>query len=145
MSLEQTIDNDLKVALKAKDEIKVSTLRMLRSTLKNLAIEKRKPNLEDDEVIIGIKRELKKRQDSIAFYEQAKRDDLLSKEKAEAEILAVYLPPELSADDIKKIIDEVIAQGHQGFGAVMKEVMNQSKGQADGKLVQQLVKEKLAG
>lgn len=144
MSLEQTIDNDLKVALKAKDDIKVSTLRMLRSTLKNMAIEKRKPSLEDDEVITGIKRELKKRQDSIVFYEQAKRDDLLSKEKAEAEILSIYLPPELSPDDIKKIIDEVIAQGYQGFGPVMKEVMNKSGGQADGKLVQQLVKEKLA-
>jgi len=121
----------------------VSTLRMLRSALKNFAIEKRKTNLEDEEVTAGIKRELKKRQDSIAFYKEAKRDDLLSREQQEAGILAAYLPPELSIEDVKKIIDEVIAQGHQGFGPVMKEVMNQSKGQADGKLVQQLVKEKL--
>ena len=143
MSLQQTIDKDFKNALKAKDRVKLDTLRMLKSALKNKAIEQKREVLEEKEFIVVIQKELKKRQDAEAAFKQGNRPELAEKEGQEAEILSTYLPDMLSEDEVSKIVDEVIAAGNDNFGQVMKEVMAKAQGRTDGQLVQRLVKEKL--
>lgn len=143
MSLSQTIDNDLKQALKNKDQVSLSTLRMLKSAMHNQAIADKQKILDDQAVISVIKRELKKRQDSIVSFEQGNRQDLVDQEKKEAVVLEKYMPEQISATDIAKVVDEVIASGIDNFGQAMKEVMAKTQGQADGKIVQELVKQKL--
>lgn len=142
MSLAQNIEIDFKNALKAQQTLKLAVLRMLKSALKNEAIAKKQAELSDEEVVAVLRRELKKRQDSILAFESAGRNDLASTEKAEAELINAYLPALMSEEDIAKIVEEVIASGISGFGLVMKEVMAQAKGQADGQIVQKLVKAK---
>jgi uncharacterized protein YqeY len=144
MSLAQNIEIDFKNALKEQSALKLSVLRMLKSALKNEAIAKKQAELNDEEVSLVLRRELKKRQDSILAFESAGRNDLADQEKAEAIIIEAYLPALMAEVDIAKIVDSVIASGVNGFGLVMKEVMAQTKGQADGQLVQKLVKAKLA-
>lgn len=144
MSLAQNIEIDFKNALKEQDALKLSVLRMLKSALKNEVIAKKQAELNDEEVSLVLRRELKKRQDSILAFESAGRNDLADQEKAEAIIIEAYLPALMSEEDIAKIVDAVVVSGINGFGLVMKEVMAQTKGQADGQLVQKLVKAKLA-
>ncbi len=143
MSLQQDIDNNLVQALKEKNTVKVSTLRMLKSALQNQAIALKQTELDDQLVITTLRKELKKRQDAITAYKSADRQELLDKEQQEADILSAYLPAMMSEGDVAKIIDEIIANGNNNFGQVMKEVMTKTKGQADGQTVQALVKERL--
>ncbi|MGD9015392.1 MAG: GatB/YqeY domain-containing protein [Candidatus Omnitrophota bacterium] len=146
--LEEKILSDYTQAMKSKDKVKSSILSFLRSNLMNQAIELKKKSLEDKQVISTIKKLVKQHQDSIAQFKQGKRDDLVAKEKQELEILKSYLPPELSPDELEKIIDEVITQVQakepKDMGRVMKEVMAKVASQADGKLVSDLVKQKLS-
>ena len=143
MSKAEQIELDFKTALKEKQVLKLSLLRMLKSALKNEEIAKKQATLSDEEVIAVLRRELKKRQDSIIAFEAAARNDLAAQEKAEAEIIDAYLPALMSEADISKIVSAIIASGVNNFGQVMKEVMLQSKGQADGQIVQKLVKAQL--
>lgn len=143
MSLSLNIDNDLKQALKNKEELVVSTLRLVKSAIKNQAIESRKAALDDTEVAAVLRREMKKRQDSISQFKSGGRDDLVAKEEAEAKILEKYMPIAMSEADISAIVDEVVAGGADNFGQAMKAVMAKSGGQADGQIVQRLVKAKL--
>jgi len=143
MSLERDIEQDYKEAFKAKKETEVSALRMLRSALKNLAIDKKTSSLTDEDVLSIVKRELKKRQDSIGMFKTAGRDDLSAKEEAEALVLQKYMPAMLSEEEVDKLIDNVVSEGHDNFASVMKEVMARSKGRADGKIIQEKVKQKL--
>lgn len=144
MSLAQDIEIDFKNALREQNALKLSVLRMLKSALKNEAIAKKQAELIDEEVIAVLRRELKKRQDSILAFSGAGRNDLADQEKAEAELISVYLPALMAEEDIAKIVEEIIASGVTAFGLVMKEVMSKTNGQADGQLVQKLVKAKLA-
>jgi len=145
--LEEKILNDYKNAMKDKDAVKSSTLSFLRSEMINVAIEKRKKLLDDPDVIGVIKKQIKQRQDSIEQFKIGSRQDLVDKETKELEILKSYLPPELPAEEIKKIIEESIvvtgAQDMKDMGRVMKEVNAKIAGRADGKLISDLVKEKL--
>ncbi|MBT4209840.1 MAG: GatB/YqeY domain-containing protein [Candidatus Komeilibacteria bacterium] len=143
MSLQQDIEKKLIVALKAKQEVEVSTLRMLKSALKNLAIDKKIDVLEDEDALSIVKQELKKRKDSMESFRTAGRDDLLAIEEAEAKILEEYMPAMLGEEELDKIVDDVISEGYDNFGLIMKEVMARSKGQADGKMVQEKVKQKM--
>ncbi len=143
MSLQKDIENNLNIALKAKDTVKTGTLRMLKSSLQNKSIELKKDSLDDEEIINIIRKEVKKRQDSITSFKQGDRQDLVEKEEVELKILEEYLPAMMSEENISKIVDEIIASGESNFGLVMKQVMAKTKGQADGKIVQKLVKEKL--
>ncbi len=143
MSIIKQIDQDLITAQKAKDEVVVLTLRMAKSAFKNQAIELRKPELLETEAILILRRELKKRVDSIQAFNTGGRPELAAQEQVECEIIKKYLPAELSENDVIKAIDEVLATGANNFGQVMKEVMQKLQGQADGQLVQRLVKEKL--
>jgi hypothetical protein len=145
--LEEKILNDYKEAMKAKDTLKSSVLSFLRADMMNQAVARKKSKLDDPEVINVIKKQIKQRQDSIEQFTKGGRTDMAEKEKKELEILKTYLPPELTADEVKKIIEESVtslgAQGMQDMGKVMKEVTGKIAGKADGKLVSDLVRERL--
>ncbi|MCM8801086.1 MAG: GatB/YqeY domain-containing protein [Candidatus Omnitrophica bacterium] len=145
--LEERIFSDYKQAMKQKDIVRISTLSFLRAQLMNLAIEKRKKNLDDGECIQVIKKLIKQHQDSIEQFKKGNRQDLVEKEVKELEILKTYLPEELSEEEIKKIIEEAInltgAGGIKDMGKVMKEVTTKIAQRADNKWVSELVKERL--
>jgi len=145
--LEEKIMNDYKDAMKARDTLKSSVLSFLRADMINAATNKKKAKLDDSEVVVVIKKQIKQRQDSIEQFTKGNRLEMADKEKKEAEILKTYLPPELSEEAIKKVIDEIVsatgAQGMKDMGKVMKEVNAKIAGQADGKLVSDLVRAKL--
>lgn len=145
--LEEKIFEDFKQALKAKDELRKSTLSFLRAQMKNLAIEKRKEKLEDSDCVSIIKKEIKRHEDSIEQFKKGERLDLAQKEAQELEILKAYLPSALSEQETSQIINDVL----KGFpnptfkemGAIMKQVMERAAGRADGGLVSALVKKAL--
>ena len=145
--LEEKIFADYKEAMKAKDTLRSSVLSFLRAEIINTAIAKKKPKLEDNEMIGVVRKQIKARQESIEQFKKGARLDLADKESKELEILRVYLPPELPQDEINKIIAQAIsttqAAGPKDMGRVMKEVMAKVAGQADSKVVSELVKEKL--
>ena len=146
--LEDKIMNDYKEAMKNKDTLKSSVLSFLRADMMNVAVAKKKSKLDDGEVISVLKKQIKQRQDSIEQFTKGNRLDMAEKETRELAILKTYLPPELSAEEIKKIIEEVVAstgaQDSKDMGKVMKEVNVKLAGQADGKLVSDLVRERLS-
>lgn len=150
VTLSEKLNNDLREALIKKNKEKVETLRMLLSGARNKAIEllKKDSGLNDEEMILVFKSEIKKRKDSIELYEKGGRSDLAEKEKAEIEIIKVYLPPELSDEEIRKMVKEAIASmGNveiKDFGKIMKEVMPKLKGQADGAKLSAIVKEEIS-
>jgi uncharacterized protein YqeY len=133
--------------MKARDTLKSSVLSFLRADMMNVAVAKKKAKLDDSEVVAVIKKQIKQRQDSIEQFTKGNRLEMADKEKKEAEILKTYLPPELSEEEIKKVIEEAVvatgAQGVKDMGKVMKEVNAKIAGQADGKLVSDLVRVRL--
>ncbi len=147
--LEENILNDYKGAMKAGDKLKSSVLSFLRADMMNVAVSKKKASLDDSEAIIVIKKQIKQRQDSIEQFTKGERLEMAEKEKKELGILKTYLPPEMSGDELKKIIDEVIssiaASGMKDMGKVMKEVNAKVAGQADGKLISEMVRARLSG
>jgi len=143
MSKSSDLNEDIKAALKARSELKVLVLRMLKSAIHNEMIAKKLTEVDEDLFLSVLKREVKKRREAIASYKQGGRDDLVDKEQQEFNILEVYLPAQLSEAAIGKIIDGVLEKlpdSAKNFGSVMKAVMAATKGQADGKLVSELVK-----
>jgi len=146
--LEEKILNDYKEAMKARDALKSSVLSFLRADLMNLAVAKKKKSLDDPEAVSVIKKQIKQRQDSIEQFTKGDRLEMAEKEKKELEILKAYLPPELSEEEVKKVIAEVVsetgASSMKDMGRVMKEVNAKLAGQADGKLVAELVKQSLS-
>jgi uncharacterized protein YqeY len=146
--LEEKILADYKEALKSKDALRSSALSFLRSQMMNAAIEKRKKSLDDPEVIAVIKKQIKQRQDSIEQFKKGNRLDLAEKETKELDILQSYLPAQIGEEEIKKVIEEAVAQtgaaGIKDMGKVMKEVLAKTGGQADGKIVSELVKARLS-
>ena len=147
MLLEEKITNDFKEAMKARDQIRTSTLSFLRSELKYYAIDKRKESLEDADAFVVLKKLIKQRQDSIAQFEKGQRMDLVAKEKKELEILKSYLPQELSPEELAKAVDETVAAmgpvTMKDMGRVMKDVMAKTQGRADAKMASDLVRKKL--
>jgi uncharacterized protein YqeY len=147
MSLKEKLEADLKEAQKAKDAVRLSVIRMLKTAIKNREVEKRE-ELTDQELLQAVNSQAKLRKESIGEFKKAGRDDLAAKEEAELEILKDYLPEELSEEEIKKMIDDAVseagASGPKDMGSVMKLLMPKTTGRADGKLVSQLVKEALS-
>lgn len=150
MSLAEKINQDFLTAFKAKQDTEVSVLRMLKASLTNKEIEKKLPKgdkLSDDDILAVIKSEIKKRKDSSLSYSQAGRNDLSEQEDKEVVILDKYLPEQMSEDEVKNIIVQVIketgASGPADFGKVMGAVMVKTKNQADGQIVSKIVKEEL--
>jgi uncharacterized protein YqeY len=143
MGLREKIDADIKDALKSGAKDKVSALRMLSAALKNKEIDKRRP-LTDEEVIETIRTIIKQRKDSIEQFTKGGRQDLADKETAEAVLLEVYLPRQLTREELEAMVREAVAQtGAQGardMGKVMKALVPMAAGRADGKLLSELVK-----
>jgi len=146
--LEEKILNDYQEALKAKDALKSSVLSFLRAELINVATANKKSRLDDSEVISVIKKQIKQRRDSIEQFTQGGRMELAEKEKKELGVLQGYLPPDVSIEEIKKIIEEVVsstgAVSLKEMGKVMKEVNAKIAGRADGKLISDLVRQRLS-
>ena len=146
--LEQQISKDYIQAMKDRDSLKSSVLSFLRAQLKNVIIEKKVDELEDQEVIAVIKKQVKQRQDSITQFEEGNRQDLAEKEKKELEILQSYLPEEMSEEEVKKIIDQIVketgASSMKDMGAVMKAIALKIQGRADNRLVSNLVRQSLS-
>lgn len=146
MPIFERIDLDLKEALKSRDELKLSVIRMIKASLKNRSIEKMGA-LTDDDVISVLSSMVKQRRDSIEQFSSAGRKDLAEKEEKELKIIQSYLPEQLSPQEIDSIIISAInesgAKSHNDIGKVMKLVIPKIKGAADGKLVNQRVKELL--
>jgi len=148
-NLTEQINADVKVAMIAKNELSLLTLRMLTAALKNRRIEMGKEAvLTDEDVVAVIQTEIKKRKDSAESYLAGNRADLADKEKAEIVILSKYMPEQMSAEELEKITQETIAQldasGMKDFGKVMGVVMGKVKGRADGGQVNEAVKKLLA-
>lgn len=148
-TLREKIGEDLKNAMRARDEFSVITLRTLLSSLKNAEIEKKKRDegLSDEEIIEVLAREVKQRNDSIALFTKGDRQDLVKKTQREIDILKAYMPEVLNETKIQDLIREALlktnAKFMSDFGIVMKEIAPKIRGRADGSYVAQLVKEKL--
>ena len=149
MGLKEKLQADLTEAIRSRNEVVSGTVRMLLAAITNEEVAgKTAKVLTDAEIIIVLSREAKKRREAVEAYTQAKRDDLAGKEKAEAAIIANYLPEQLSEDEIKKLIADAIAEtdakGPAGMGLVMKVLQPKIAGKADGGVVSGLVKAALA-
>jgi len=148
MILKERISKDLNDALKARDDRKLSALRLLRTEIKRREVSGQKRDLSEAEVLEAISTLVKQRRESIRLFREGQRQDLVEKEEEELQILLSYLPQPFSQTEIEALIDRVIgetqATGPRDHGKVMKAVMNQVMGRAEGKAVSETVKQKLS-
>ena len=146
MSLFNQINEDIKTSMKNKDAFKLSVIRMVKGAMQ-LEVINKKRDLNDDEVIAIIAKQIKMRKDSIEEFKKASRDDLVEKTQKEVDILVTYMPEQLSEEEINKIIEEVFEvvkpTSAKDMGMIMKEISPKVKGKADMGLVNKLIKEKL--
>lgn len=142
--LKEMINEDMKIAMREKDNIKLNAIRMIKADIKNQEINSMK-ELDEEGVLKIISSAIKKRKDSIEQFRNANRLDLVEKEEAELKAIEKYLPKQLTTDEIKAIIKECIdatdEASRKNFGMIMKQVTQKTSGKADGKLVSELVKE----
>ena len=146
MGLRETIDTDIKNALKSGAKDRLSALRMLSAALKNKQIDKRRL-LTEEEIVESVRSLIKQRKDSIELFAKGGRQDLVDKETAEVAVLEVYLPKQLTPEELEVMVRDAVAQtGAQGakdMGKVMKAIIPLVGGRADGKLISELVKKTL--
>lgn len=147
MGLEERLVDEMKQAMRSSDKVRLSTIRMIRTAVKNKEIELRK-KVDDEEIQRVIQGMLRRNEESIEQFRLGGRMDLVDKESQEGDILKSYLPQALSTEEILKVIDESIqetqASSLKDLGKVMKSVMPKLTGKADGKVINQLVKERLS-
>ena len=149
MNLKEQLLSDMKVAMKSGDKIRLNTIRLLRAKISELEIAKNR-DLTEDELTGVLISSAKQRADSIEQYHKGGREDLVEIESKEKVIIESYLPEKLSDDEIKQIITEALEEtkdldSKQRLGNTMKIVINRVKGRADGKLINQMVREALQG
>lgn len=146
MSLVDRLNQDMKQAMKARDKVRLSVIRMIKTSLQNESIKHGK-ELSEDEALTVLTRELKQRKDSLQEFERAGRQDLIDSVQEEIAIVNSYMPEQLSADELQTLIDETIsevgAKTKADMGKVMKAVMPKVKGRADGSQISHLVQSKL--
>ena len=149
MTFQERIDSDLKEAMKAREAVRLGVLRMLKAALKYAAIEKHgvSGQLDDAEAMAVLRKQAKQRQDSIDSFEKGNRPELAQKEKEELAMLSEYLPKQLGAEEITKLVAEAIAEAgatsKAQMGAVMKVVQAKAAGRADGRALSQEVQRQL--
>jgi len=147
MSLEEKLVEEMKQAMKSNEKLRLSTIRMIRSAVKNKEIEQRS-SLTDEGIAKVIQGLVRKGEESVEQFRAGGRMDLVEKEEKEIEILKSFLPQPVSREEILKVIDQSIeetqASSSRDIGKVMKSVMPKLGGKADGKLINQLVKERLS-
>lgn len=142
MSILEKLQADLIVAMKAHEELKVETIRLALASLKNAQIEKTDHVLSPDDEITVLRRELKKRLEANEIYKTGNRPDLANKELAQAEIIKCFLPAEMSIEDVRTKVQQILTnQESKDFATVMKLVMPELKGQASGQVISQVVKD----
>ena len=148
MSLKERLDQDLKTAMREKAQLRLDTIRMLKRAIKYREIELMKP-LDDAGIHAVISSEVKRRRDAVEQYKAGNRPELAEKEDAEIGILQGYLPQQLSQDELKAKVEAAVAavgaQGPKDMGKVMKALLPEVQGRAEGSLVSELVKARLSG
>ncbi|MGD6967212.1 GatB/YqeY domain-containing protein [Rossellomorea vietnamensis] len=148
MSLLDRLNNDMKQAMRNKEKEKLSVIRMLKAVLQNEAIKHGKQELSQDEELTVLSREVKQRKDSLQEFQNAGREDLVEKIQSELTYVEIYMPEQLSEDEvsaiIKQAIDETNATSKADMGKVMGAIMPKVKGKADGALVNKLVQNHLS-
>jgi len=150
MTFQARIDQDIKAAMMARDTAKLGVLRMLKTSLMNAAIEKggAGSTLDDAEALAIVRKEVKKRQDSVEAFEKGGRPEMAASEKAEIEILNAYLPQALSAAELEELVKAAIAEAgatsKKDMGAVMKLVNAKANGRADGRTLSAEVQKHLS-
>jgi uncharacterized protein YqeY len=171
MSLKDQLMQDLKEAMKSRDETRRGTIRMIRSAIgaaeiekrsafidaqrakgidiENLTLEDSQFALTDEEVLVVIQKQAKQRQDAIAEFQKGGRDDLVAAEQAELAVIQTYLPRQMRRDEVLVAVREAAADlgvsDMSGMGLLMKHLMAELKGRADGRLVNEIVREVLSG
>lgn len=149
MSIKEQLMADMKAAMKAKEEGKLAlnTIRMARAHIRQAEIDNGHADFNDDQVLAVLRKEVKQRKETLSEIESSGREDLVEQTKAEIDVLEKYLPAEMTPEAVeaavKKIVD-VMDPGQKNMGSVMKAVMAKLKGQADGKLINQIVRKLLA-
>ena len=149
MSIKEQLMADMKVAMKAKEEGKLAlnTIRMARAHIRQAEIDNGHADFNDDQVLAVLRKEVKQRKETLSEIEGSGREDLVEQTKAEIDVLEKYLPAEMTPEAVeaavKKIVD-AMDPGQKNMGSVMKAVMAKLKGQADGKLINQIVRKLLA-
>lgn len=148
MSLEERLMADMKEAMRRREEVRVSAIRMVRAALTNEAIDKRRP-LSEDEAVAVLSRQVKQRRESIEAFTAGNRPDLVAREQQELDVLLAYMPRQMTQDEIvqaaRATIQEVGAAGPTDFGKVMSRLAPALKGKADGKLIGDVVRKLLSG
>ena len=143
MSLKETLNNDIKTAMKAKDKETLAVLRMIKTAVQAAEIDK-KEELNAEEELTILAREAKQRRESLAEFVKAGRDELVAKTEAEIEIVERYLPKQLSVEEVKDVIatvaEKIGATTQKEFGKLMGAVMQELKGKADGNVIKEQVK-----
>ncbi len=144
MTLKERLTEDFKEAMKAKDEVRKNTISLARAAIKQFEVDNRGTELDDEGVIAILSKQVKMRKDALSDFEKAGRTDLADAYRAEMEVLTAYLPQQLSADEIAKIVKETaeamgIDGGKQNMGKLMGAVMGKVKGVADGGEVKKAV------
>ncbi|MGE4588210.1 MAG: GatB/YqeY domain-containing protein [Acidaminococcaceae bacterium] len=148
MSIKDLLTEDMKQAMKDKEsgKLRLSVIRMARANIKNIEIDEKR-ELNDDEVLAVLMKEVKMRQDSLEEFTKAGREELVEQAKQEIAILRKYLPEQLSDEELKALVEEAIAEtgaaGPKDMGKVMAAVMPKTKGRADGKRINVMVRELL--
>lgn len=148
MSLLESLNIDLKQAMKNKEKDKLSVIRMIKASLQNEAIKLGKQELSGEEELTVLSRELKQRKDSLHEFEKAGREDLVEKLRTEITFVELYMPKQLSQEELTEIVKETIseigANSKAEMGKVMSAIMPKVKGKADGSLVNKLVQQHLS-
>ncbi|MGG5255004.1 GatB/YqeY domain-containing protein [Neobacillus sp. SM06] len=148
MSLLERLNNDMKQAMKNKEKDKLSVIRMVKSSLQNEAIKLGKTELSEEEELTVLSRELKQRKDSLHEFEKAGREDLAEKLRAELAVVELYMPKQLSEEELAEIVKATISEtgatSKADMGKVMAAIMPKVKGKADGSLVNKLVQQHLS-
>lgn len=148
MEIREKLMADLKVAMVAKDSLKVNTIRFLQAAIKNKEIDSRPNPITADDVMAVIKKLVKQRKESIEQFQAAARQDLADQEAAELKVLEAYLPAQMGREQIEAVVTEVIAAvgatSIKDMGAIMKEVVARTQGTADNKIVSEIIKSKFA-
>ncbi|MGG0528091.1 GatB/YqeY domain-containing protein [Bacillus pumilus] len=148
MSLLEQLNSDMKLFMKNREKDKLVVIRMVKASLQNEAIKLKKDSLTGDEELTVLSREIKQRKDSLHEFSKANRLDLVDKVQKEIDILDVYLPEQLSEEELQTIVKETIAEtgasSKTDMGKVMSAIMPKVKGKADGAVINRLVREQLS-
>ena len=149
MSIKEQLMADMKAAMKAKEEGKLAlnTIRMARAHIRQAEIDNGHADFNDDQVLAVLRKEVKQRKETLSEIESSGREDLVEQTKAEIDVLEKYLPAEMTPEAVEAAVKEIVDAmdpGQKNMGSVMKAVMAKLKGQADGKLINKIVRKLLA-